>query len=86
MGTIQALNAKKSNHQRGHRVMVWAGTENTPGHRANWVIYGGSVAAAVGKAIRTFRRDVAPNARLTDWMVNVEPLRADETIVPAEKP
>lgn len=83
MGTIQALNAKTSSHQRPYRVTIWAGREDWSGCRAEWVVYGASVRAAVSRAVQSFRGGVGKGQRFSDWTINVEPVRADEDIVPA---
>ena len=80
---IQSLNARTSPNQRAYRVTVWAGRDTSPGTRANWIIYGSGVAAVVGRAVRSFRRGPGKNGRYTDWTITVEPLRAEETILPA---
>lgn len=80
MNQIQALNRPKNQHQKAHRITVWAGRETSPGVRGEWVVYGTSVPAAIGRAVRFFRRNAGKNGRFSDWTVNVEPLRADETI------
>ena len=82
MPIIKALNAPKSSRQQPYRVTVWGGSENVPGVRAEWIIYSTSVQTAIGLAARTFRRLCAKKRRFTDWTVNVEPPRADETIEP----
>ena len=82
MATIQALNAKTSAHQRAYRITVWAGQEHSPGCRLDAVIYGSSLPAAVGRAIRAFRRDIGKGGHFTDWTINLEPVRAGETILP----
>lgn len=82
MPTIQALNHRTSPNQRAYRVTVWAGRETSPGTRANWIIYGSGVAAVMSRAVRSFRQGPGKNQRYTDWTVTVEPLRADEVIVP----
>ncbi len=83
MADIAALNKKASPNQQGYRVSVWAGSESAPGVRGDWVVYGSSVPAAMARAVRSFRKGPAKGRRFTDWTVNVEPLRADETILPA---
>ncbi len=85
MATIQALNKQTNPHQAGFRLSIWAGRENTPGLRGDWVVYASNIQAAVGKGLRHFRRVIAPKARFSDWTINVEPLRADETIVAETK-
>ncbi len=85
MTPIQALNRRKSPTQAAYRISVWAGSESRPGIRANWVIYGSGIPAVIGKAVRHFRKVTAPNARYSDWTVNVEPLREGEIIIEAEK-
>lgn len=84
MASIQALNVKKSPRQQPYRVTVWAGSENAPGARSEWVIYSTSVHAAIGLAARSFRRGAGKNRRWTDWTVNVEPVRGGETIIPVD--
>lgn len=84
MATIQALNTKKSNHQRAHRVTVWAGPQSGPGARADWVIYSANVPSAIRRAIRAFRAGVGKNGRYSDWTVNVKPIREGEDIIPAD--
>ena len=84
MSTIQAINTRKSPNQHAYRVTVWAGRETSPGTRANWIIYGSGVAAVVGRAVRSFRRGPGKTGSSTDWKVNVEPLRADGVILPAQ--
>jgi len=86
MSTIQALNERTSPNQRAYRVTVWAGRDTSPGTRANWIIYGSGVAAVIGRAVRSFRRGPGKSGRYTDWTVSVEPLRADERILPVEPP
>ena len=81
--TIRALNTATNRSMRAHRITVWAGRETSPGTRAEWIIYGTSVPTVVAKAVRSFRRGAGKSARFTDWTINVEPLRADETIIPA---
>ena len=83
MSTIQALNARTSPNQRAYRVTVWAGRDTSSGTRANWIIYGSSVPAGIRRARRGFRLGPGKSGRYTDWTVNVEPLRAEETILPA---
>ena len=84
MSDIKAINRKKSPTQKAHRVTVWAGRETSPGIRGDWVVYSSSVSAAIGQAVRYFRRNPGSGGRYTDWTVNVEPLRADETVIAAE--
>jgi hypothetical protein len=83
MAEIQALNERTSPSQSRYRVTVWAGRETSPGVRAEWVIYGTGVPGVIGRAVRSFRCGPGKNGRFSDWTVNVEPIRADETILPA---
>ena len=83
MTTIQALNAKTSSHQRPFRVSVWAGNENNPGCRLDGILYATSVGRGITLAVRSFRAGVGKGGHFSDWTVNVEPLRAGETILPA---
>ena len=71
MSTIQALNARTSPNQRAHRVTVWAGRQESPGTRANWIIYGSGISAVISRAVRSFRRGPGKSGRYTDWVVNV---------------
>ncbi len=86
MNTIHALNPKTNAHQHGFRITVWAGRETSPGSRLTGVVYAQSVGTAIGRAVKSFRRGCGKNGRYSDWTVNVEPLRADETILPADTP
>lgn len=82
MPTIHALNAPTSPRQQPYRVTIWGGSENLPGVRAEWIIYSTAIQTAIGLAARAFRRGPAKNRRFTDWTVNVEPVRADEVVIP----
>ena len=82
---IQAINAKTSPNQQPYRITVWAGRETCPGTRLECVVYSTSVPAAIGKAVRSFRRGAGKGGRYTDWTVNVEPLRATEEILAPRK-
>ena len=86
MSTIQALNVKTSAHQGAFRITAWAGRETTSGIRADWVVYAPNVRSAVSRALKQFRRVTAPSQRFSDYTVTSEPLRADETILPAGTP
>ena len=82
--TIQTLNAKTSSHQRAFRVSVWAGSEASPGCRLDGIAYASSLGAAVQRALRAFRAGVGKQGRFSDWTINIEPIRGNEEIVPAE--
>ena len=85
MPQIQALNAKTSPNQQPYRITVWAGSESAPGVRGDWAVYSSSIPAAIAKAVRSFRKGPAKGRRFSDWTVNVEPMRADDVILPSEK-
>lgn len=82
--TIQALNHRTSPSHKAYRVSVWGGSESIPGVAISWVIYGTTVPAVLARAARAFRVGPAKNRRFTDWTLNVEPLRGDERVIPAE--